>query len=173
MDWAHSLVLPCDVHPLRGLLHSGMIRATVLETMNEDYVRRPGKAPEALVACSYILQRAAADRDAARPRHRPPARRRDLHETVLGYQGLGRARSWRRTASTSPTVMGITVFATIAVIICNLIVDLLYAVIDPRIRPQARIGGRWLRPETGTDAGPKERSRIHPSWRTSCRPARP
>jgi ABC-type dipeptide/oligopeptide/nickel transport system permease component len=30
--------------------------------------------------------------------------------------------------------MGITVFATIAVIICNLIVDLLYAVIDPRIR---------------------------------------
>ena len=33
-----------------------------------------------------------------------------------------------------PTVMGITVFATIAVIICNLIVDLLYAVIDPRIR---------------------------------------
>jgi peptide/nickel transport system permease protein len=30
--------------------------------------------------------------------------------------------------------MGITVFATFAVIVCNLIVDLLYAVIDPRIR---------------------------------------
>jgi ABC-type dipeptide/oligopeptide/nickel transport system permease component len=30
--------------------------------------------------------------------------------------------------------MGIVVFATICVIIFNLIVDLLYAVIDPRIR---------------------------------------
>jgi ABC-type dipeptide/oligopeptide/nickel transport system permease component len=30
--------------------------------------------------------------------------------------------------------MGITVFATLAVIVCNLVVDLLYAVIDPRIR---------------------------------------
>ncbi len=30
--------------------------------------------------------------------------------------------------------MGITVFATLMVIVANLIVDLLYAIIDPRIR---------------------------------------
>ena len=33
-----------------------------------------------------------------------------------------------------PAVMGIVVFATVCVIVFNLIVDLLYAVIDPRIR---------------------------------------
>jgi len=33
-----------------------------------------------------------------------------------------------------PTVQGVVVFATIAIIVFNLVVDLLYAVIDPRIR---------------------------------------
>ena len=33
-----------------------------------------------------------------------------------------------------PITMGVTVFATMAIIVFNLIVDLLYAVIDPRIR---------------------------------------
>jgi peptide/nickel transport system permease protein len=33
-----------------------------------------------------------------------------------------------------PTVMGVIVFSTIIIIVFNLVVDLLYAVIDPRIR---------------------------------------
>ena len=39
--------------------------------------------------------------------------------------------------------MGIVVFATMAVIVFNLVVDLLYAVIDPRIRLQAW-GNPWF-----------------------------
>jgi peptide/nickel transport system permease protein len=38
------------------------------------------------------------------------------------------------TALDLPTVQGIVVFATIAIITLNLVVDLLYAWIDPRIR---------------------------------------
>jgi len=34
----------------------------------------------------------------------------------------------------TPTVQGIIVFATMAIIVFNLVVDLLYAWIDPRIR---------------------------------------
>jgi peptide/nickel transport system permease protein len=33
-----------------------------------------------------------------------------------------------------PVVMGIIVFSTIAIIVVNLIVDILYAWVDPRIR---------------------------------------
>jgi peptide/nickel transport system permease protein len=33
-----------------------------------------------------------------------------------------------------PTTLGIVVFATISIIVINLFVDLIYAVIDPRIR---------------------------------------
>jgi peptide/nickel transport system permease protein len=33
-----------------------------------------------------------------------------------------------------PTVQGIVVFATLCIIVANLIVDVFYSVIDPRIR---------------------------------------
>jgi peptide/nickel transport system permease protein len=55
-------------------------------------------------------------------------------ETVFGLPGLGRSALQALDGFDLPTVMGITVFATLAVIVCNLVVDLLYAVIDPRIR---------------------------------------
>jgi peptide/nickel transport system permease protein len=55
-------------------------------------------------------------------------------EAVFGLPGLGRSALLALDGFDLPTVMGITVFATLAVIVCNLVVDLLYAIIDPRIR---------------------------------------
>ncbi|MGH3028086.1 MAG: ABC transporter permease, partial [Gaiellaceae bacterium] len=138
VDWAHSLVLPWVTFALLyAALYTRMIRATVLETMNEDYVRtaRAKGAPEWLVMRSHILRNALL----------PIVTLLGLDiglllggaiftETVFGLPGLGRSAILALDGFDLPTVMGITVFATIAVIICNLIVDLLYAVIDPRIR---------------------------------------
>ena len=39
-----------------------------------------------------------------------------------------------RIAFDLPTTLGITVFATTAIIVINLFIDVIYAVIDPRIR---------------------------------------
>jgi peptide/nickel transport system permease protein len=47
---------------------------------------------------------------------------------------MGRTLIVSLTGDDLPTTQGIVVFATLAIIIFNLIVDLLYAVIDPRIR---------------------------------------
>jgi peptide/nickel transport system permease protein len=47
---------------------------------------------------------------------------------------LGKVAVEALTGFDLPIVMGITVFATLAIIVFNLAVDLLYAVIDPRIR---------------------------------------
>jgi peptide/nickel transport system permease protein len=55
-------------------------------------------------------------------------------ETVFGLPGLGKTALERLEGFDLPAVMGITVFATFAIIVINLIVDLLYAWIDPRIR---------------------------------------
>jgi peptide/nickel transport system permease protein len=55
-------------------------------------------------------------------------------ESVYGLPGLGRTAVNALTALDLPTVQGIVVFATIAIITLNLVVDLLYAWIDPRIR---------------------------------------
>ena len=48
--------------------------------------------------------------------------------------GLGQTALTAITNFDLPTVQGVVVFATIAIIVFNLVVDLLYAVIDPRIR---------------------------------------
>jgi peptide/nickel transport system permease protein len=55
-------------------------------------------------------------------------------EAVFGLPGLGRSALQALEGFDLPAVMGIVVFATICVIVFNLFVDLLYAVIDPRIR---------------------------------------
>ncbi len=55
-------------------------------------------------------------------------------ETVFGLPGLGQVAIESITNFDLPITQGIVVFATIAIIVCNLFVDLLYAWIDPRIR---------------------------------------
>ena len=138
VKWAHSLVLPWVTFALLyAALYTRMIRATVLETMDEDYVRtaRAKGAPEWVVMRSHILRNALL----------PVVTLLGLDiglllggaiftETVFGLPGLGRSALLALDGFDLPTVMGITVFATLAVIVCNLFVDLLYAIIDPRIR---------------------------------------
>jgi peptide/nickel transport system permease protein len=138
VQWAHSLILPWVTFAcLYAALYTRMIRATVLETMNEDYVRtaRAKGSPEWLVMRSHVLRNAML----------PIVTILGLDigllvggaiftETVFGLPGLGRRALLALEGFDLPTVMGITVFATLAVIVMNLIVDLLYAVIDPRIR---------------------------------------
>jgi len=55
-------------------------------------------------------------------------------ESVYGLPGLGQTALEGLTNLDLPQTQGVVVFAALAVIIFNLIVDLLYAYIDPRIR---------------------------------------
>jgi peptide/nickel transport system permease protein len=55
-------------------------------------------------------------------------------ESVFGLPGLGKTAVSSLEGFDLPTVQGIVVFSTLAIIALNLIVDLLYAWIDPRIR---------------------------------------
>jgi len=55
-------------------------------------------------------------------------------ETVYSLPGLGRTAVQALNNYDIPTVQGVIVFATIVIIGFNLMVDLLYAWIDPRIR---------------------------------------
>jgi peptide/nickel transport system permease protein len=55
-------------------------------------------------------------------------------ESVYQLPGLGRSLILGVQANDFATVQGVVVFATLAILFCNLIVDVLYAWIDPRIR---------------------------------------
>jgi peptide/nickel transport system permease protein len=138
VEWAHALVLPwITFATLFAALYVRMIRANVLEAMNEDYVRtaRAKGAPEWLVMRSHVLRNAML----------PVVTMLGMDiglalggavftETVYGLPGLGKRALEALEGFDLPAVMGIVVFATVCVIVFNLIVDLLYAVIDPRIR---------------------------------------
>jgi hypothetical protein len=79
-------------------------------------------------------QRAAADRDDGRdgPRHR--ARWDDFVETVFGLPGLGGLAATSLRTRDLPVLLGIVTYTTVAIVLLNLVVDLLYGVIDPRAR---------------------------------------
>jgi peptide/nickel transport system permease protein len=55
-------------------------------------------------------------------------------EYVYGLPGLGRALVQSITNFDLPITMGLVVFTTSSIIFFTLVVDLLYAWIDPRIR---------------------------------------
>ena len=57
-----------------------------------------------------------------------------LLETVFTWPGLGLLMIEAIRTSDNMTVMGVVIFSALAVIIMNFVVDVLYALIDPRIR---------------------------------------
>jgi peptide/nickel transport system permease protein len=138
LQWAYHLVLPWLTFAiLFAALYVRMIRANVLETMNEDYVRtaRAKGASEGRVLRSHILRNAML----------PVVTMLGMDigialggavftESVYSLPGLGRTAVQALFNYDTPTVQGVIVFATTAIIILNLVVDLLYAWIDPRIR---------------------------------------
>ncbi len=138
IEWAHSLILPWITFAiLFAALYVRMIRANVLEAMNEDYVRtaRAKGAPEWLVMRAHVLRNAMLPVVTMLGMDIGVALGGAIFtEAVFGLPGLGRSALQALEGFDLPAVMGIVVFATVCVIVFNLFVDLLYAVIDPRIR---------------------------------------
>ncbi len=138
VQWAWHMVLPWITFAvLFAALYVRMIRANVMETSNEDYVRtaRAKGAPESVVIRTHILRNALLPVVTMLGMDIGVALGGAIFtETVFALPGLGRTALQSITTFDLPTLQGIVVFATIAIIVFNLAVDLLYAVIDPRIR---------------------------------------
>jgi len=137
-QWFYHLILPwCTFALLFAALYVRMIRANVMETLNEDYVRtaRAKGAPEGQVIRSHVLRNALLPVVTMLGMDIGIALGGAIFtETIFALPGLGQTALTAITNFDLPTVQGVVVFATIAIIVFNLVVDLLYAVIDPRIR---------------------------------------
>ena len=138
LEWFRHMVLPwCTFALLFSALYVRMIRANVMETMNEDYVRtaRAKGASESTVLRSHILRNAMLPVVTILGMDIGLALGGAVFtESVYSLPGLG-AMAIRSIENLDfPVTMGIVIFATMAVIVFNLVVDLLYAWIDPRIR---------------------------------------
>jgi peptide/nickel transport system permease protein len=138
VQWFSHMILPWFTFAiLFAALYVRMIRANVLETLNEDYVRtaRAKGAPESRVMIRHVLRNAML----------PVVTMLGMDialglggavftETVYSLPGLGQKLVLSLSGDDLPTTQGIVVFGTLAIIAFNLVVDLLYAAIDPRIR---------------------------------------
>jgi peptide/nickel transport system permease protein len=138
VQWAYHMILPWATFAvLFAALYVRMIRASVMETLNEDYVRtaRAKGAPEWLVMRSHVLRNALLPVVTMLGMDIGVALGGAIFtETVYGLPGLGKTAVGSLLTADLPTTQGVVVFATGAIIVFNLVVDLLYAWIDPRIR---------------------------------------
>ncbi len=137
-QWAYHMILPWATFAiLFAALYVRLIRANVMETMNEDYVRtaRAKGAPERRVLRSHILRNSMLPVVTILGMDIGLALGGAIFtESIYGLPGLGREVLKAYDRADLPVITGIVVFSAIAIIIFNLIVDIVYAFLDPRIK---------------------------------------
>lgn len=138
VQWAYHMILPWITFAiLFAALYVRMIRASVMETLTEDYVRtaRAKGAPESQVIRSHVLRNALLPVVTMLGMDIGLALGGAIFtETVFGLPGLGQVALESIQQFDLPITQGIVVFGTVMILFFNLVVDLLYAFIDPRIR---------------------------------------
>jgi peptide/nickel transport system permease protein len=139
LDQAKHMVLPAATLTLAYLGEYALVmRSSLLDTMREDYlvlarakglrdvsVRNRHAVPNALlpvvtllaINCGFVLSGAI------------------VVETIFSWPGLGLATYDAISGPDLPMLQGIFLVFSAAVIVFNLIADLLYAALDPRVRP--------------------------------------
>jgi peptide/nickel transport system permease protein len=138
VQWAYHLVLPWACLAVTfAATYVRMIRACVSETLQEDYVRtaRAKGASEARVLGRHVI------RNALLPVVTILGMDLGLTlggaffiESVFGLPGLGKTAINAVYTFDLPTTQGVVIFGTVCILALNLIVDTVYAWIDPRIR---------------------------------------
>jgi peptide/nickel transport system permease protein len=138
VDWFTHMILPWVTFAiLYSAFYVRMIRSSVMETLNEDYVRtaRAKGATERTVITKHVLRNAMLPVVTMLGMDVAVALGGAVFvEIVFGLQGLGGKAVQAVNIFDLPTISGVVIFASLMVITFNLIVDLLYAWIDPRIR---------------------------------------
>lgn len=138
LDQIAHLIMPVAVLVYVALAQNvRLIRANMLEVLRSDYIlaARASGLSERTIIYKYALRNAISPVItflgvalgaiiAGAP----------MTEYTFGWPGLGRRFVDAATRLDFPVIMGITMIITIMTLIANLIVDIIYVYIDPRIR---------------------------------------
>jgi peptide/nickel transport system permease protein len=139
-EWILHLILPCLVLALLyAAFYARMTRGNLIETMGEDYIRT--------ARAKGLSERKVITKHGLRASLTPIVTMFGMDlalliggavitETVFNWQGVG---SWVIGAtfdSNLPVVVAVVLVGATAVVVFNLIVDVVYAYLDPRVRYQ-------------------------------------
>jgi ABC-type dipeptide/oligopeptide/nickel transport system permease component len=137
-DAPDSIVLPAVTLSLFAIgFISRQTRSAMLEALSQDYTRtaRAKGMPRRVVVGKHALRNAAVPIvTVAGLQFGQLLGGAILTETIFGWPGLGNLLVQAINARDYATVQGAVLLFAIAVMIVNLATDVLYAVIDPRVR---------------------------------------
>ena len=137
VDVLHHLVLPVFTLAFIYLgQYSRLARGSMLETLNADYIRtaRAKGLKENLVIYKHALRNAVLPVvTMAGLQFSQLFAGAILVETVFNWPGLGRLAFEAILSRDYPTVLGLLFFSALIVVVANLLTDLCYRLIDPRI----------------------------------------
>ena len=137
-DITRHLILPVITLVVVNIAgDSRFVRASMLEALSQDYVRT--------AKAKGLASRVVVFRHALRNAMLPVITNIGLEipflftgaivtETIFSWPGIGRLTIDATTAYDYPTLMALLLIAAVATVFANLIADVAYAVVDPRIK---------------------------------------
>lgn len=117
-----------------------LVRASMLDVLHEDYVRRARAAGlgEATVVLRYALPTALIPFVTAMALYLADLLAGAVvTEIIFGWPGLGSYTLEAIAGLDFPAIMGFTLLAAVFYTVANQLVDLIYGLLDPRLRPGA------------------------------------
>ena len=136
-SWKHY-VLPVFCMAFSQVAYiTRLMRSSMLETMRQDYIRteRSKGVPEWEVISKYALKNSILPVVTyVGPLVATLLTGTFIIEKLFSIPGLGRYFISAITDRDYSVTLGLTVFLGVMIIGCNLIVDIMYAVIDPRVK---------------------------------------
>ena len=137
-EWFRHLLLPWfTLAAVTAAAYTRLTRGSMLDVLGEDYIRtaRAKGLPERRVVFRHGLRSALT----------PVVSQFGIDlgtliggaiitESVFGLPGLGRESVVAINRNDLPVIIGIVVIAATAIVVANLLVDVVYAILDPRVR---------------------------------------
>jgi peptide/nickel transport system permease protein len=138
VEWASHLVMPWVVLSLLfAAFYARMLRGSMIETMSEDYIRT--------ARAKGLTERRVIFRHGLRSSLTPVVTQFGLDmggllggaivtESVFNLRGLGAYSIGAVRDGDLPVILAVTVFTAFFITLFNLLVDIAYAYLDPRVR---------------------------------------
>jgi len=136
--WVGHMLLPwITLAAVQAAIYTRLTRGQLLDVLGEDYIR--------MARAKGLSEHRVLLRHGVRAALTPVVSQLGVDvgqllggvivvETVFGLNGLGQISVEAIDTDNLPVIVGFVILAAAFVVVANIIVDLLYAVLDPRVR---------------------------------------
>jgi peptide/nickel transport system permease protein len=138
VGWVGHMILPwITLATVQAAVYSRLTRGSLLDTLGEDYIRT--------ARAKGLSERRVIFKHAVRAALTPVVSQLGVDvgtllggvvvtEQVFGINGIGQDSVTAIVQGNLPVIIGFVLIAALFVVVANIIVDVVYAILDPRVR---------------------------------------